>query len=334
MIGIDGHLKLCDLGLSKVVSDAPRRKSATSSLQSEGMSLMKKLFPSKLSNHKKLNATSSSRLHKQPDIKLTIDTSSSASKESAKELSPKSKSVAATPDDSDNDYVTNAAASFETTDLFQHSQVGTPGFMAPETIKKQTYNKAIDWWAFGVTVYECICREKLFAGDTKDEIFKGITDKHLDLGKLKSHSEELYDFVKKLLERESKLRLGSDDVNSIKIHPYFSGINWSTISSDECGYHPPQHNFKADGPRDVSRHRYQFYGDEDPEAKARPLKMKSYNSSRRRGNRDKKWNLSRSLSKTTINEMPDEDNNDDSVESNASNVKKVDENDTLIVKSP
>lgn len=33
---------------------------------------------------------------------------------------------------------------------------GTPEFMAPEILLEQKYGRAVDWWAFGVLIYEML----------------------------------------------------------------------------------------------------------------------------------------------------------------------------------
>jgi serine/threonine protein kinase len=33
---------------------------------------------------------------------------------------------------------------------------GTPEFMSPEILLEQRYGRAVDWWAFGVLVYEML----------------------------------------------------------------------------------------------------------------------------------------------------------------------------------
>jgi len=33
---------------------------------------------------------------------------------------------------------------------------GTPEYMAPEIILGRGYDKGVDWWAFGVLLYECL----------------------------------------------------------------------------------------------------------------------------------------------------------------------------------
>ena len=46
--------------------------------------------------------------------------------------------------------------------------VGTLQFMAPEIFFDRKYGYGVDWWAFGVTVYNCVERQSLFAGSTRD----------------------------------------------------------------------------------------------------------------------------------------------------------------------
>jgi serine/threonine protein kinase len=34
--------------------------------------------------------------------------------------------------------------------------LGTPEFMAPDILLEKPYGRAVDWWAFGVLVYEML----------------------------------------------------------------------------------------------------------------------------------------------------------------------------------
>jgi len=53
---------------------------------------------------------------------------------------------------------------------------GTPEFMAPEILSEQRYGRAVDWWAFGVLIYEMLLGQSPFRGDDEDEIFEAILE--------------------------------------------------------------------------------------------------------------------------------------------------------------
>ncbi|MEE6513924.1 hypothetical protein FKM82_021790 [Ascaphus truei] len=43
---------------------------------------------------------------------------------------------------------------------------GTPEFLAPEVLTDASYTRAVDWWGFGVLIYEMMVGESPFPGDT------------------------------------------------------------------------------------------------------------------------------------------------------------------------
>ncbi|KAJ1550208.1 Serine/threonine kinase, partial [Cladochytrium tenue] len=51
---------------------------------------------------------------------------------------------------------------------------GTPEFMAPEILLERPYTHAVDWWAFGVLIYEMLLGQAPFRGDDEDQIFEAI----------------------------------------------------------------------------------------------------------------------------------------------------------------
>lgn len=72
---------------------------------------------------------------------------------------------------------------------------GTPEFMAPEVsaehdtderlnlnfcfaqiLLEQRYDRAVDWWAFGVLIYEMLLGQSPFRGEDEDEIFDAILE--------------------------------------------------------------------------------------------------------------------------------------------------------------
>ncbi|KAJ1911696.1 Serine/threonine kinase [Tieghemiomyces parasiticus] len=106
---------------------------------------------------------------------------------------------------------------------------GTPEFMAPEILLEQRYGRAVDWWAFGVLIYEMLLGQPPFRGDTEDEIFDSILDEEV-LYPI-NMSRDSVSILQRLLTREPAKRLGSGpgDADEIKRHPFFKSINWDDI---------------------------------------------------------------------------------------------------------
>ncbi|KAJ1919306.1 Serine/threonine kinase [Mycoemilia scoparia] len=106
---------------------------------------------------------------------------------------------------------------------------GTPEFMAPEIILENRYGKAVDWWAFGVLIYEMLLAQSPFRGEDEDEIFEAILDDEVlyPVG-MSRHSVEI---CQELLQRIPQKRLGAgpEDAEEIKRHPFFRGTNWDDI---------------------------------------------------------------------------------------------------------
>lgn len=106
---------------------------------------------------------------------------------------------------------------------------GTPEFMAPEILREQKYGRAVDWWAFGVLIYEMLLGQSPFRGDDEDEIFDAILEDEI----LYPHnmSRDSVSVLQKLLTRDPEKRLGSgrSDAEEIKRHPFFKGVDWEAI---------------------------------------------------------------------------------------------------------
>ncbi|CDU23532.1 probable protein kinase C [Sporisorium scitamineum] len=106
---------------------------------------------------------------------------------------------------------------------------GTPEFMAPEILLEQRYGRAVDWWAFGILIYEMLLGQAPFRGDDEDEIFDAILEDE-PLYPLHMPADSV-SILEKLLTRDPARRLGSGptDAEEIKAHPFFRDINWDDI---------------------------------------------------------------------------------------------------------
>lgn len=106
---------------------------------------------------------------------------------------------------------------------------GTPEFMAPEILLEQRYSRAVDWWAFGILLYEMLLGQAPFRGDDEDEIFDAILeDEPLYPIQMPRDSVSL---LQRLLTRNPARRLGAGptDAEEVKAHPFFRDVNWDDL---------------------------------------------------------------------------------------------------------
>ncbi|CAG8437090.1 2387_t:CDS:10 [Funneliformis caledonium] len=126
---------------------------------------------------------------------------------------------------------------------------GTPEFMAPEILLEQRYGRAVDWWAFGVLIYEMLLGQSPFRGDDEDEIFDAILEDEI-LYPI-NMSRDSVSILQKLLTRDPEKRLGSGrgDAEDIKRHPFFKGVNWDDMLAKKV---PPPFYPSISSPTDTS----------------------------------------------------------------------------------
>ncbi|TGZ68409.1 hypothetical protein CRM22_004273 [Opisthorchis felineus] len=103
---------------------------------------------------------------------------------------------------------------------------GTPEYLAPEIILSKGYNKAVDWWALGVLIYEMAAGYPPFFADQPIQIYEKIVS-----GKVRfpSHfSSDLKDLLRNLLQVDLTKRFGNlkNGVNDIKTHKWFATTDW------------------------------------------------------------------------------------------------------------
>lgn len=106
---------------------------------------------------------------------------------------------------------------------------GTPEYLAPEIIQNKGYNKAVDWWAFGVLLYEMISGYPPFFADNPMQIYEKIV-----AGKVRYSSQvpvDLKDLIKHFLQVDITRRYGNmkNAVQDIKGHKWLQGIEWMAM---------------------------------------------------------------------------------------------------------
>ena len=106
---------------------------------------------------------------------------------------------------------------------------GTPEYIAPEILQQLPYTKAVDWWSFGILLFEMLTGLPPFYDDNMTKMYRAIINDPISY----PHyiSPNAVDLLSKLLERNPTLRLGASerDAEEIKEHPFFSDINWDDV---------------------------------------------------------------------------------------------------------
>jgi len=110
---------------------------------------------------------------------------------------------------------------------------GTPDYIAPEIIHYQPYGKSVDWWAYGVLLYEMLVGQPPFDGEDEEELFAAITDHNVSYPK--SMSREAKEICKAFLVKNPKNRLGTGKTadKDIRGNMFFKMISWEKIEARE-----------------------------------------------------------------------------------------------------
>ncbi|OCT83196.1 hypothetical protein XELAEV_18025733mg [Xenopus laevis] len=128
---------------------------------------------------------------------------------------------------------------------------GTPDYIAPEILQGLKYTFSVDWWSFGVLLYEMLIGQSPFHGDDEDELFESIRQDTPHYPRW--ITKESKDILEKFFERDPFKRLGV--VGNIKLHPFFKTINWTALERRELD---PPFKPKVKSPSDYSNFDREF----------------------------------------------------------------------------
>lgn len=121
-----------------------------------------------------------------------------------------------------------------------NSFVGTEEYLAPEIINGTGHGPSVDWWSFGILMYELVYGFTPFRGAKRDQTFENILKRPLVFPPKPEISKPCQDLISALLVRDPAARLGATSgAEEIKPHPFFSTINWSLIRNHKPPYEPP-----------------------------------------------------------------------------------------------
>ena len=138
--------------------------------------------------------------------------------------------------------------------------------MAPEVVKELPYDRNVDWWSFGILIFELTVGVVPFFSTSQTETINKIKSAPLRFaGWMEEDCKKL---IGSLLQRKVSQRLGFfNDVDDIKAHQWFKDVDWDRMLQKKVV--PPYHPDMAfgDGLEAVpkSQHIPRRYWNEPPE---------------------------------------------------------------------
>ncbi|KAF4624321.1 hypothetical protein G7Y89_g13851 [Cudoniella acicularis] len=129
--------------------------------------------------------------------------------------------------------------------------VGTPDYLAPETVNGVGQDEMSDWWSVGCILFEFLYGYPPFHAGTPDEVFENILGRRIswpDDDEVEV-SPEAKDLMNKLLCLDPRQRLGvnaeekySCGGHEIRSHSWFEGTNWDKLLEDDAQFVPAPEN--------------------------------------------------------------------------------------------
>ena len=112
---------------------------------------------------------------------------------------------------------------------------GTSEYMAPEIIREgrrhkaglglgDGYGKEVDWWAFGILIFEMANHRPPFRNKDKNELYSTILECHVAYPA--AFSAEFVDLLQHLLVTDGAVRYSSAE---IKAHAWFRPLPWADV---------------------------------------------------------------------------------------------------------
>ncbi|CAL5321268.1 unnamed protein product [Camellia sinensis] len=132
----------------------------------------------------------------------------------------------------------------EPTNVRSMSFVGTHEYLAPEIIRGEGHGSAVDWWTFGIFLYELLHGTTPFKGSGNRATLFNVVGQPLRFPETPQVSFMARDLIRGLLVKEPHKRIAyKRGATEIKQHPFFEGVNWALVRSAMPPYIPEPVDF-------------------------------------------------------------------------------------------
>uniref|UniRef100_A0A7S1IKP2 non-specific serine/threonine protein kinase n=1 Tax=Eutreptiella gymnastica TaxID=73025 RepID=A0A7S1IKP2_9EUGL len=119
------------------------------------------------------------------------------------------------------------------------SFVGTIEYLAPEVVLNAGHNSSVDWWGYGILIYEMLYGCTPFKGANKSQTLKNITSLTVKFPSEYKVSNTCKNLIRKLLHTHPERRLGSKNgAADIRAHKWLQGYPVDMIRNVEPPFIP------------------------------------------------------------------------------------------------
>ncbi|OEL16870.1 Serine/threonine-protein kinase UCNL [Dichanthelium oligosanthes] len=247
LLRADGHVTLTDFDLSRLLP--PRSPSASTSTSSSCSATSSP--PPQVPSHGRAQYHHLKRIFKRSESAVTASTSGqeeeprnlawylNRSVDGGVDQVKKAKSARVSPMDRGKKLSSLCAAAAGERSF---SFVGTEEYVAPEVVRGDGHEFAVDWWALGVLVYEMSHGRTPFRGRNRKETFRNVLLREPEFSAdARRRWPELTELISRLLEKDPSRRLGSaGGADEVRAHPFFVGVAWDLLGEvSRPPYIPP-----------------------------------------------------------------------------------------------